>query len=296
MSDFKPRAKKTGSDEADTEKLQKVLANAGFGSRRALEREISEGKVTINGKVATLGDRVKAGDSIEYQGRRIKAQLESTEDLRVILYNKPEGQICSRKDPEGRPSVFDNLPRLKGGRWIAVGRLDFNTSGALLFTNNGNLANKLMHPSSNVDREYLVRTFGDINNDKLQQLRDGVQLDDGPAKFTDIKPSPNNDDEDSRHQWFYCVVMEGRNREVRKLWEAVGVQVSRLKRVRYGNIFIPSHVRAGQWIELDYREISDLCQTAGLPPPRKMKFSKSADDARKRHIERLKAKSRKKQK
>ena len=205
--------------------------------------------------------------------------------LRVILYNKPEGEICSRNDPEGRRSVYERLPSLKSGRWISVGRLDFNTSGALLFTNDGELANKLMHPSSNIDREYLVRIQGEVDDDMLTRLKEGVLLEDGTAKFTDIRKG----DSEGTHPWFYCVVMEGRNREVRRLWESQGVRVNRLKRVRYGNIFIPSHVRAGQWVELGDKEIGDLFETAGMRRPPRQKYSATIKKMRERHDRRLRA-------
>lgn len=246
--------------EAPTdEKLQKVLARAGIGSRREMERAIEAGKVKVNDRIAKLGDRVTPQDKIFVEGKRIVVREEATR-RRVILYNKPEGEICSRSDPEGRPTVYDNLPPLKGERWISVGRLDFNTSGLLLFTNDGEFANKLMHPSSVIDREYLVRIQGEVDDEMKQHLLEGVLLDDGVARFTDIVDGAG----EKRNRWFYCVVMEGRNREVRRLWESQGVKVSRLKRVRYANIFIPSHVRVGQWIELTEREIRDLCMTAGF--------------------------------
>ncbi|HEY7884787.1 MAG TPA: pseudouridine synthase [Cellvibrionaceae bacterium] len=243
------------------EKLQKVLARAGLGSRREMERAISAGEVIVNDRVASLGDRVKADDKIVFQGRKV-VSTQAKSRRRVILYNKPEGEICSRQDPEGRRTVYEALPKLAGERWISVGRLDFNTSGLLLFTNDGDLANKLMHPSSVIDREYLVRIQGEVDDDMRRRLLDGVLLDDGVARFTDIVDGAG----ESRNRWFYCVVMEGRNREVRRLWESQGVRVSRLKRVRYGNIFIPSHVRVGQWLELGPKEIHDLCLTAGLEP------------------------------
>lgn len=267
------------------EKLQKVLARVGLGSRREMEREITSGNVTVNGVKATLGDRVTDKDYIEFQGKKVKIVDREDQRLRVILYNKPEGQICSRSDPEGRPSVYEGLPRLNDGRWISVGRLDFNTSGLLLFTNEGELANKLMHPSSNIDREYLVRIHGEVTDDMLDRLRAGVNLDDGIAQFSDIKAGA---DEGSNH-WFYCVVMEGKNREVRRLWESQGVKVSRLKRVRYGNIFIPSHVRVGQWVELNDKEISDLALTAGMSTPRKPRFSPKVEQTRERHHRKLRA-------
>ncbi len=241
------------------EKLQKVLARAGIGSRREMERAIEEGRVRVNDQTAKLGDRVTPKDKVFVDGHRIQVREEASR-RRVILYNKPEGEICSRSDPEGRPTVYDNLPPLKGERWISVGRLDFNTSGLLLFTNDGELANKLMHPSSVIDREYLIRIQGQVDDEMKQRLREGVLLDDGVARFTDIVDGAG----EGKNRWFYCVVMEGRNREVRRLWESQGVKVSRLKRVRYANIFIPSHVRVGHWIELAEHEIRDLCKTAGF--------------------------------
>lgn len=244
---------------SNDEKLQKVLARAGVGSRREMERLIEAGQVKVNGQVAKLGDRVTSKDKIFVNGQRVALRQELTR-RRVILYNKPEGEICSRLDPEGRPTVYDRLPPLHGERWISVGRLDFNTSGLLLFTNDGELANKLMHPSSVIDREYLVRIQGDVTEEMKEQLLEGVLLDDGVARFTDIVDGAG----EGRNRWFYCVVMEGRNREVRRLWESQGVKVSRLKRVRYANIFIPSHVRVGQWIDLSEKEIRDLCTTAGF--------------------------------
>ncbi|WP_204378433.1 23S rRNA pseudouridine(2605) synthase RluB [Agaribacterium haliotis] len=269
------------------EKLQKVLARCGLGSRREMEREISAGRVTVNGQQAKLGDRVLLSDTVELAGKRVRLSA-ADEDMRVLLYNKPEGEICTRHDPEGRPTVFDRLPRLNNGRWIQIGRLDINTSGLLLFTNNGELANKLMHPSSNIDREYLVRVRGELSEDMRRTLTNGVELDDGPARFTDIAESPNNE-EGSAHQWYYCVVMEGRNREVRRLWESQGLQVNRLKRVRFGNIFVPSHVRVGQWIELGDKELKDLCSTAGLPAPARKPFQRRKDEQRKRHVRKLRS-------
>lgn len=265
------------------EKLQKVLARAGLGSRREMERVIEAGRVEINGQKATLGDRVNLDDKIFVDGRRVKLAAPQQQAIRVLLYNKPEGEICSRSDPEGRRTVYDRLPALRGERWISVGRLDFNTSGLLLFTNDGELANRLMHPSSVIDREYLVRIQGDVDDDMKQRLRDGVELDDGMAKFTDIVDGAG----EGRNRWFYCVVMEGRNREVRRLWESQGVKVSRLKRVRYGNIFIPSHVRVGQWIELNNTEIADLCQTAGIEPPKMQRPTRDDNAKRERHERKL---------
>ena len=250
------------------EKLQKVLARAGLGSRREMENAIEQGRVKVNHKPARLGDRVSVTDTVLFDGRKIAIEAPLKQRCRVLLYNKPEGEICTRSDPQGRPTVYDRLPPLKIGRWICVGRLDFNTSGLLLFTNNGELANKLMHPASVIDREYLVRIQGRVDEPMKQRLLAGVLLEDGMARFSDIVERDDDSDTDQkRNRWFYCVVMEGRNREVRRLWESQGVKVSRLKRVRYGNIFIPSHVRVGQWIELDDRELGELCQTAGIELP-----------------------------
>lgn len=270
------------------EKLQKVLARTGIGSRREMERVIEQGKVTVNGQTARLGDRVDVADRIEIDGRRIKLEKPEQRRIRVLLYNKPEGEICTRSDPEKRPTVYDRLPPIKGDRWISVGRLDFNTSGLLLFTNEGELANKLMHPSSVIDREYLARIQGSVDNDMKQRLRDGVMLDDGIAKFTDVVDGAG----EGRNQWFYCVVMEGRNREVRRLWESQGVTVSRLKRVRYGNIFIPSHVRVGQWLELSESEIKDLCITAGVEPPQVQPLTRAQKEIRERHQRKLRSNKR----
>jgi 23S rRNA pseudouridine2605 synthase len=269
----------------DGEKLQKVLARAGLGSRRAMEKVIGQGKVKVNGEVASLGDRVELTDQIDVDGRRIKIEKSEQRRIRVLLYNKPEGEICTRSDPEKRPTVYDRLPPITGDRWISVGRLDFNTSGLLLFTNEGELANKLMHPSSVIDREYLARIQGEVDKDMKQRLRDGVMLDDGIAKFTDVVDGAG----EGRNQWYYCVVMEGRNREVRRLWESQGVIVSRLKRVRYGNIFIPSHVRVGQWIELNDFEIQDLCVTAGIDAPSAKPLTRAQTEIRERHQRKLRS-------
>ncbi len=247
-------------EDSKSEKLQKVLARAGLGSRREMEHAIEQGRVQVNHKQAQLGDRVGLADKISLDGHFVSITMPLQQRCRVLLYNKPEGEICSRSDPEGRRTVYDRLPKLKSGRWISVGRLDFNTSGLLLFTNDGELANKLMHPSSVIDREYLVRIQGVVDEDMKQRLCEGILLEDGSARFTDIVEGAG----EGRNRWYYCVVMEGRNREVRRLWESQGVKVSRLKRVRYGNVFIPSHVRVGQWVELNEGEVADLCLTAGI--------------------------------
>lgn len=246
-----------------TEKLQKVVARTGVASRREAERLIAEGRLKVNGKVAAIGDRVSDADKIELDGKRLRFTLSEDFKQRVIMYHKPEGEITSRNDPEGRKTVFDSLPRIKGERWIAVGRLDYNTTGIMLFTNDGELANKLMHPSSKIDREYLVRVMGRVDDDMIKRLTKGVMLEDGMARFTDVVESKKGD-EDSINRWFACCVMEGRNREVRRLWESQEVTVSRLKRVRFGPIFLPAKVRKGQWIDLSEKDIKVLLEAAGV--------------------------------
>jgi len=240
-----------------TEKLQKVLASRGLGSRRGMEKWIEEGRILVNGKTATLGDRVGKSDRIQVDGKPLSGKEEKH---RVILYNKPTGEIVSRDDPEGRPSVFANLPRIKRGRWVSVGRLDYNTAGLMLFTSDGELANRLMHPSHQIEREYLVRVLGTVDEEILERLREGVMLEDGLAKFTDIQKGRG----EGANQWYYVVLLEGKNREVRRLWESQGITVSRLKRVRYGNVFIPSRVKSGQWADLEVKEIRELYKMVNL--------------------------------
>ena len=254
---------KTDSPESITkdkgQKLQKVLANLGLGSRRKMERWIEEGRVTVDGSVATLGDRIHAGQAVRLDGKPL--EVDATEQVRVLLYHKPVREVCSRDDPEGRKTVFERLPKLKTGRWISVGRLDFNTSGALLFTTDGALANALMHPSNAIEREYLVRVMGRVDEPMVERLKEGVELDDGPARFSDIQEGGG----DGINRFFYVVLMEGRNREVRRLWESQGNTVSRLKRVRYGEVFLPSKLKKGHWLELPQRDVDVIYQMAGLP-------------------------------
>lgn len=243
------------------EKLQKVLAQAGVASRREVESMIAQGLITVNGDVATLGIRITSEDRVTVAGRKVFLKSPEEQVCRVIVYNKPEGEVTTRSDPEGRPTVFDRLPKLKGERWIAVGRLDINTSGLLLFTTDGELANKLMHPSSVVDREYAVRVLGAVDEDTLGRLREGVLLEDGIAKFTDIHDSGG----EGANHWYHVVLMEGKNREVRRLWESQNVTVSRLKRVRYGCIFMPSRLKVGRWEELNQKALNDLCDMVDIP-------------------------------
>jgi 23S rRNA pseudouridine2605 synthase len=245
-----------------TEKLQKVLARAGLGSRREMETAIAQGRIKVNGKVATLGDRIEMRDRVSVDDRPVTLRAAEEVPRRVIMYNKPEGELCTRKDPEGRRTVFDRLPRLKGERWIAIGRLDINTSGLLLFTTDGELANKLMHPSTQVEREYAVRVMGEVTKQQIVAMVEGVMLEDGPARFTDVQEFGG----EGINTWFHVVLMEGRNREVRRLWESQGLTVSRLKRVRYGNIFLDKRAKAGEWTELTQDEINDLAAMAGVAP------------------------------
>ncbi|MBU0500734.1 MAG: pseudouridine synthase [Gammaproteobacteria bacterium] len=238
------------------ERIQKILANAGWGSRRELERLIAEGQIQINDRSAQLGDRARPGDRLRW-GRRlfeIRSERETQGPLRVIAYYKPEGELVTRKDPEGRKTVFGGLPPLRKGRWVAVGRLDINSSGLLLFTTDGVLANGLMHPSMQIEREYAVRVLGDVTQEMLRKLTHGVTLEDGPARFEEITESGGT----GANRWFHVVLAEGRNREVRRMWEAVGAKVNRLIRVRYGPILLGAYPRMGQWRELDREEIQAL--------------------------------------
>lgn len=245
------------------EKLQKVLARIGVGSRRDVEAWISQGRIKVNGKDATLGQRVDLHDAISVDGRVIKREEAAETVRRVIMYNKPDGEICTRDDPEGRPTVFDRLPRPKEGRWVNIGRLDINTTGLLMFTTDGELANRLMHPSFEMDREYAVRVRGEVDDDMIARLKAGVVLEDGPARFTDIQQAPGGE---GFNHWYHCVVMEGRNREVRRLWESQGLVVSRLKRVRYGPVFLNSDLPMGRWREMSQYEVDILSAEVGLTP------------------------------
>ena len=258
------------------QKLQKVLANLGWGSRRKMEHWIEEGRVTLDGIVARLGDRVRAGQSLRLDGKRI--ELKDAAQVRVLIYHKPEREICSRDDPENRKTVFERLPKLKTGRWISVGRLDFNTSGVLLFTTDGALANALMHPSNAIEREYLVRVNGRVDDAMLERLQSGVELKDGLARFSDIQEGGG----EGTNRFFYVVLTGGRNREVRRLWESQGCTVSRLKRVRYGEVFLPSKLKKGQWLELPQRDVDVIYYMAGLPVRGIAPLSKKDQERRRR--------------
>ncbi|MES9992649.1 MAG: 23S rRNA pseudouridine(2605) synthase RluB [Candidatus Thiodiazotropha sp.] len=247
------------SRERGGERLQKVLANAGMGSRRQIEGWIVEGRVEVNGVAAELGQRVEPSDVIYVDGKRVAKRMLEAPDREVIVYNKPEGELVTRKDPEGRRTVFERMPKLKHGRWIPVGRLDLNSSGLLLLTTDGELANQLMHPSRQVEREYAVRVMGEVNEEQLKRLTHGVELEDGPARFEEIVESGG----EGINRWFHVVIMEGRQREVRRMWEAVGATVSRLKRVRYGSVFLESALKVGRWRYLSDGEINELLATMG---------------------------------
>ena len=246
-----------------SEKLQKVLARAGHGSRREIEAIIEAGRVSVDGKIATLGDRVEIvpGLKIRIDGHLISVKESAEQICRVLAYYKPEGELCTRNDPEGRPTVFDRLPKLRGARWIAVGRLDVNTCGLLLFTTDG---------------EYAVRVFGQVDENKLRDLSRGVQLEDGPAAFKTIKFTGG----EGINQWYNVTLTEGRNREVRRLWEAVGVQVSRLIRVRYGDILLPKGLPRGGYTELDLTQTNYLRDLVGLTPETTSKVAVEKDRRR----------------
>ncbi len=244
-----------------TERLQKVMARAGLGSRRGLETQIEQGLVKVNGQVAGLGQQVGSGDAVLYQDRSYKV-LPIQPAHRTLIYHKPEGEITTRHDPEGRKTVFERLPRLTDARWIAIGRLDINTAGLLLLTTDGELANQMMHPSNAVDREYLCRIRGQVTDEQIEQLKSGVMLEDGPAKFSDLVVGQTT----QGHTWVTVTLLEGRHREVRRLWEAVGAQVARLKRVRFGPVFLPARVRSGRFEELTHKDHQILREDAGLGP------------------------------
>lgn len=239
-----------------SEKIQKMLANAGIGSRRQIEGWIKEGRITINGRVATIGDRMTQHDNVCVDGREIKLVKSKNQKTRILLYHKPEGEMCTRNDPEGRPTIFDNLPIIRNSRWICVGRLDFNTSGLLLITNDGELANHLMHPRSELEREYAVRVRGEVTEDVIKQLHKGVQLDDGPARFHQIVDAGGSNN--GANHWYHVIVKEGRNRLVRRLFESQDLAVSRLIRIRYGNVYLPSSLRSGRHVELNDDEVGEL--------------------------------------
>jgi len=243
------------------ERLQKLMATAGLGSRRALERRIKAGEVRINDAPANPGQQAVVGDRISIAGEHWRVVATGSRQ-RSLVYNKKIGEVTTRSDPQRRPTVFDNLPRISGARWIAVGRLDINTSGLLLMTSDGELANAMMHPSNRVDREYACRIFGEVTAGQLENLKKGVLLEDGPAHFSDIVGAGGSEG----NHWYHVTLLEGRNREVRRLWASQGVTVSRLKRVRYGAVFLPKRLRMGEWSELTSQDHQVLREDVGLAP------------------------------
>ena len=235
-------------------RIHKVLADHGVGSRRGIESLIRQKKVFVNGSLAIIGQLVSERDIFQVEGKTIKLSKKDPTQKRILMYNKKVGEISSRNDPDHKNTIFDSLPRLRSGRWVSIGRLDINTSGLILFTNDGALANKLMHPSSNIEREYVARVHGNVTDNIIENLVEGVDLEDGFAKFTDVQGGRKG----NTNQWFAMVIMEGRTREVRRLWESQGLEISRLKRVRYGNLFLPAHLKQGAFKELTKGEVNAL--------------------------------------
>ena len=235
------------------ERIQKILSSEGIASRRQAENLIREGRIKVNGLEAILGMSISRHDLIEIDGKKIEIS-EGKKALRVLMYNKKIGEISTTKDSLDRPSVFQSLPKIINGKWISVGRLDINTSGLMLFTNDGKFANKLMHPSSNIEREYVARIRGKVETDHIRELLEGVNLEDGKASFSDLQPGRKG----KTNQWFAMVIMEGRTREVRRMWESLGFAVSRLKRVRIGGLFLPANIKQGNYKELSEKEIKSI--------------------------------------
>lgn len=259
-----------------SEKLQKVLARAGLGSRREMETWIEAGRVSVNGEKVGVGERVVDTDVIRVDGKVIPKQKTVAGKRRVIVYHKPLGEVSTRKDPEGRKTVFEHLPPMANGRWIVIGRLDINTLGLLIFTNDGELANRLMHPSSEIDREYAVRVLGDVTAETINKLKSGVELDDGPAHFDTITDAGG----EGANHWYHVTLKEGRNREVRRLWESQDVTVSRLIRVRFGPIWLPRNLRPGKWAELDEKLTEQLLLSVGMAPAEKKKPMRKAGNSK----------------
>lgn len=244
------------------ERLQKLLAAAGIGSRRQIEAMLEAGRISINGTVVNVGAKAEPSDTIRVDGQIIKLRPQAAIKHRVLAYNKPEGEICTRSDPEGRETIFANLPKLQGSRWITIGRLDINTSGLLLVTTDGELANRLMHPSSQIEREYAVRVMGEVDAVILQRLQQGVELEDGKAHFESVVDVGGQ----GANHWYHVIIREGRKREVRRLWESQGLVVSRLTRVRYGSITLRRGLKPGKFDELDQKTIDALRVSVGLAP------------------------------
>lgn len=280
------------SGQQKPERIQKVLARMGLGSRREIESWIKDERIKVNGKLARPGDVITSNDRVELDKRQIKFPKKADTRIKVIIYHKPAGEICTRKDAQGRTTVFSKLPRLKGARWVSIGRLDINTSGLLLFTNDGDLANRLMHPSSNIDREYAVRVIGRVDEAMLKQLQKGVELEDGPAHFSDIVDSGG----DGANHWYHVTLMEGRNHEVKRLWESQGVKVSRLMRVRFGPIILSRRSRPGSVTELEGKDLDTLFEWANFKPQvasSSIRVSRSTKPAGRKKISGKKSRARK---
>ena len=243
------------------ERLQKFLARAGLGSRRQIEDWVRQGRVTVDGAPAQLGIQVDGSERIQIDGKPVRTRVRD-QPRRVLAYYKPVGEVTSRRDPDGRPTVFERLPPLRDGRWVAVGRLDLNTQGLLLLTTDGGLANRLMHPSSQIEREYAVRVVGEVAPEKLLRLLEGVPLEDGLARFDEMREAGG----EGTNHWYHVILREGRNREVRRLWESQGVTVSRLIRVRYGPVSLRRGLHPGRWDELNDAQVDELSQAVGYPP------------------------------
>ncbi len=242
------------------ERVHKVLARLGYGSRRRIEAWMREGRILVNGKPAVPGTTLSPDDIVAIDGKRITHQRELPSACRVLMYHKPEGEICSRSDPQGRPTIFARLPLVHHGRWLAVGRLDVNTTGLILLTTDGELANHLMHPSTGIEREYLVRVLGAVGPEVIERLRQGIELEDGTAAFNTIYEVGGR----GANHWYGVVLKEGRKRVVRRLWETAGFKVSRLKRIRFGPVHLPARVRQGHSQELDADAVAQLRRAAGL--------------------------------
>ena len=266
-----PQQKRVLEPDDDAPKLHKVLAEAGMGSRRDMEELIIAGRVSVNGEPAHIGQRIMPTDQVRINGKPLKRKLAS-KPPRILLYHKPTGEIVSHADPEGRPSVFDKLPPMKTAKWLAVGRLDFNTEGLLLLTTSGDLANRFMHPRYSVEREYAVRVVGELSEGMRQKLLKGVELDDGPANFLRIQDGGG----EGTNHWYHVALAEGRNREVRRMFEAAGLMVSRLIRTRHGPIALPKGLKRGRWEELEDNQVRSLMASVGLKPPAEEKGGRSA--------------------
>jgi 23S rRNA pseudouridine2605 synthase len=262
-TNFTPLPVDPNAPAVPTQRLHKLLALAGLGSRRDMEELIASGRVTVNGQVATVGAGVTEHDVVRLDSRPLRLPFEA-ELPQVLIYHKPEGEIVSQDDPEGRASVFDKLPKVKNGKWIAIGRLDMNTSGLLIFTTSGELANRFMHPRYEVEREYAVRIFGELTEGQIAQLKEGIELEDGPANFDSIIPQGG----EGANHWYQVILREGRNREVRRLFEAFQLPVSRLMRVRFGPVNLPPRVKRGKMLKLEQKEVVGLLEWADLPVPK----------------------------